>query len=297
MTRRTRSSRFLAGSTALLAALLSVPVAGAQQAQNPSPMVEHTRAHPRLAEQAPPGRREALDLGTLFVPERLQIAPGRRTSVPLLVMFHGGTWLPEAAGSRLKMAVLGVQLSAGSGSYASALADPARFPALLAAAEQKLGVRVAPVVLAGWSAGCGGIRELLKHRSTFDRVDRIIAIDGIHTDYASGKPGPLESELETTKLQGWLEFARGAVAGRRRLLIIHTEIFPGTYASTTETADWLLKELGVKRHAVLEWGPTGTQRVSDTRAGRLRVQGYVGNTAPDHVDLLQSLIAWVRMVR
>jgi len=30
-------------------------------AQNPSPMVEHTRAHPRLAEQTPPGRREALD--------------------------------------------------------------------------------------------------------------------------------------------------------------------------------------------------------------------------------------------
>jgi hypothetical protein len=45
--------------------------ARAQQAQNPSPMVEHTRPHPRLAEARPPGRREELALGTLFVPQRL----------------------------------------------------------------------------------------------------------------------------------------------------------------------------------------------------------------------------------
>ena len=48
----------------------------AQQAQNPSPMVEHTRAHPRLAEARPPGRREGLELGTLFVPERLASKAG-----------------------------------------------------------------------------------------------------------------------------------------------------------------------------------------------------------------------------
>ena len=32
--------------------------AHAQQPQNPSPMVEHTRAHARFKEQSPPGRRE-----------------------------------------------------------------------------------------------------------------------------------------------------------------------------------------------------------------------------------------------
>jgi hypothetical protein len=297
MTRATRFVNVVVGAAVLAAAALRPPVCDAQQSQNPSPMVEHTRAHPRLAEGLPAGRRETLELGTLFVPERLKVAPGRRQAVPLLVVFHGGTWLPEAAGARLKMAVLGVQLGAGSGSYASALADPARFPGLLAEAERRIGARFAPITLAGWSAGCGGIRELLKQPVTFERVDRIVAIDGIHTDYVSGKPGPLESDVEGTKLQNWLRFAKDAAAGRRRLLIVHTEIFPGTYASTTETADWLLHELGLRRRAVLQWGPMGTQRVSDTRSGRLRVQGYVGNTAPDHVDLLQALEEWVRMVR
>jgi hypothetical protein len=288
--------RWVVTAAAALVGLQAVSGARAQQAQNPSPMVEHTRAHPRLAEQAPPGRREPLDLGTLFVPERVAIKAGQKKPVPLVVMFHGGTWLPEAAGSRLKRAVIAIQLAAGSGSYASALADPGRFAAMLSAAERKVGVRFQPVTVAGWSAGCGAIRELLKQPASMERVERIVAIDGIHTDYVGGTPGPLESQLETSKLQGWLRFAREAIAGRRRMLITHSEIFPGTYASTTETSDWLIRELGLRRHAVLEWGPMGTQRVSDTRAGRLRIQGYVGNAAPDHLDQLQALVEWLRLV-
>src|SRR5437773_1407822 len=60
--------------TAALAVLLAeafqpVWFALAQQPQNPSPMVEHTRTHPRLTEETQPGRHEKLDLGTLFIPE------------------------------------------------------------------------------------------------------------------------------------------------------------------------------------------------------------------------------------
>jgi hypothetical protein len=121
------------------------------------------------------------------------------------------------------------------------------------------------------------------------KVDRVIAIDGIHTDYVDGKPGPLESRLETGKLEPWLALAREAMAGRKRLLVLHTEIFPGTFASTTETADWLIRELGLRRRAVARWGPMGAMLLSDTRAGRLRIQGYAGNSAPDHVDLLHAL--------
>ena len=282
---------------ALAVVLMACSSSWAQQAQNPSPAVEHTRAHPRLEEQTPPGRREPLEVGSLFLPTRLAFKPGQKKPVPLVVMFHGGSWLPEAAASRLKTAIITVQLAAGSGSYTTAFANPDRFAALLAAAEAKAGVRFKPVTVAGWSAGCGAIRELFKQPASMERIERILAVDGIHTDYVSGTPGPLESQLETSKLEGWLRFAREAMAGRRRLLIIHTEIFPGTYASTTETADWLLRQLGLTRHAVLKWGPMGTQRLSDTHAGRFRVQGYAGNTGPDHVDLLEALVEWLRLLR
>ena len=71
----------------------------------------------------------------------------------------------------------------------------------------------------------------------------MICIDGVHTDYADGKPGPLESSLTEDNLQVWLHFGRDALAGRKRFMLTHSEIFPGTYASTTETADYLLKQL------------------------------------------------------
>jgi hypothetical protein len=267
----------------------------AQQAQNPSPMVEHTRAHPRLAETRPPGRREALELGTLFLPERLVPKPGGARTAPLAVVFHAGTWLPEVAGHEAGTAVIGVQLPASSGGYAAAVAEAGRFPSLLEEAERKAGVRFRPITLVGWSAGCGALRELLPQPDAVSRVDRAIAIDGIHTDYVDGKPGPLESRLETAKLGPWLAFAREAVAGRKRLLVLHTEIFPGTFASTTETADWLVRELGLRRRAVARWGPMGTVMLSDTRAGHLRIQGYAGNSAPDHMDLLHALPDLLRM--
>lgn len=267
----------------------------AQQAQNPSPMVEHTRPHPRLAEAKPPGRREELALGTLFVPQRLTPKAGATKTLPLLIVFHAGAWLPDVAGDAVGSAVVGVQMRAGSSGYAAAVAETGRLPSLIEEAERKAGARLRPVTVAGWSAGCGAIRELLRQPDAVARIDRVLAIDGIHTDYVDGRPGPLESRLETGKLEPWLAYAREAVAGRKRLLVLHTEIFPGTFASTTETADWLLGELRLKRRPVARRGPMGTVVLSDTRAGRLRVQGFAGNSAPDHVDLLHALPDLLRM--
>jgi hypothetical protein len=87
------------------------------------------------------------------------------------------------------------------------------------------------------------------------------------------------------------------MAGRKRLIVTHSEIFPGTYASTTETADFLLARLGLKRRAVLKWGPMGTQQLSETRAGKFLLLGYAGNSAPDHVDQLHSLPVFLKWLR
>lgn len=279
-----------AGIAAVLA-MAAASIVPAQQPQNPSPMVEHTRPHRRLAETRPDGTRAALAVGTLFVPERLA---GRR-SAPLLVAFHAGEWIPEVAGNHLGMAVISVQLNAGSGGYAAAVEDGARFPSLIAEAQRKAGLRFGEITLAGWSAGCGALRELLRQPEAISRVSRVLAIDGIHTDYADGRPGPLESRIDTAKLEPWVAFAREAMAGRKRLLVLHTEIFPGTFASTTETADYLIRELGLRRRPVARAGPMGTVVLGETRSGHLCILGVAGNSAPDHVDLLHALPDLLRM--
>jgi hypothetical protein len=263
----------------------------AQMAQNPSPMVEHTREHPRLTKQTPPGRRVDLGLGRLFVPQRVKHTRGVR----LLWFFHGGDWLPEvAAAQQQNMAVISVQAGAGSGTYAKLFADPQRFPKLITEAEDKSGLRFGEIDLGGWSAGCGALREILKDAISYQRVSRVLCIDGIHTGYVNGTPGPQESQIDTDNLQVWLQIGRDAMAGKKRLLITHSEIFPGTFASSTETADYLLREWGLRAHGVVKWGPMKTQILSEVKRGGLLVMGFAGNSAPDHVDELHSLPGYLR---
>ena len=277
-------------SRIILSALLAVSTAQAQQAQNPSPMVEHTRTHPRLKEQTPPGRREKLALGTLFIP-----AGTKPTAI--LFFFHGGTWLPEVAAVRNKVAVVTVQAGSGSATYARLFEDPARFPALVKEAEDKAATHFAKVLLGGWSAGCGAVRQILKSPEGYSRTAAALMIDGIHTDYVDGKPGPLESKIGPENLAIWQQLGHDAIAGRKRAIVTHSEIFPGTFASTTETADYLLRQLNLTRRPVLKWGPMGLQQLSEARAGSFLVIGYAGNSAPDHVDQLHSLPTYLKWLR
>jgi arylsulfatase A-like enzyme len=258
--------------------------------QQPSPMVEHARSHPRLKEERPAGRREELRLGTLFLPEGLRLTG----QVPLFIHFHGGSWLPEAAAAKVgNTAAISVQRGSGSAVYAEPFTDPDTFRRLLQEAESKAGVRFGPITLTAWSAGYGAVREILRQPEHYQRVDNVLLIDGLHTSYVTGRPGPLESQLVTDGLSPFVQFARDASAGRKRLLITHSEIFPGTFASTTETADYLLGQLGLTRKAVLQWGPMGTQQLSEGSKGSLSVLGFAGNSAPDHVDQLHALPEWL----
>ena len=264
----------------------------AQQAQNPSPMVENTRSHQRLKEETPPGRRETLELGALYLP------PSVKGQSPLFIHFHGGTWLPEVAAARVGgTAVISIQIGSGSSVYAKPFMDAQLFGRLIAEAESKFGAKFSPITLTAWSAGYGAVREVLKVPEHYARIDRVLLIDGLHTGYAGGKPGtgPSQSStLETDNLDIFLKFARDAVAGRKQMIVTHSEIFPGTFASTTETTDWLVAQLGLQRKPVVKWGPMGTQQLSEVRAGKLLIVGYAGNSAPDHVDQLHSLAVYLK---
>jgi hypothetical protein len=265
----------------------------AREGQNPSPMIDNTCAHPRVKEEKPEGQREKLEVGTLFLPAKLK----REGKMPLFVHFHGGSWLPEVAAAANDAAVVGVQLGSGSGVYAKPFEDAALFGRLLKEAETKAGVQFDPVGLTGWSAGYGAVREILKVPEHYERVRFVVLIDGMHTGYVNGKPGPLESGLTTEGLDVFVKFARDAVAGKKQMIVTHSEIFPGTFASSTETADYLLKQLQLRRQAVLKWGPMQMQQLSEARQGNFTLMGFAGNSAPDHVDQLHSLPDYLKWLR
>lgn len=272
----------------------------AQSSQNPSPMVEHIREHPRLEKKEIPGQRLKLSLGQLFIPEKWASAsatPGssEATTKPptkLVLAFHCGNWIPEIAVSQLQTPVpcITFQLGSGSAKYAQPFQDdPELLKLLLTQAEEKLSVTVDELILVGWSAGYGAVGELLKSDSSEQLCSSVLLIDGLHASYVDGKPGPQESKLVTDSLQPFLKFASKASKSEKRMIVLHSEIFPGTFASTTETADWLINQLQLKRTPVLKWGPMRTQQVGETQQGKLQIRAFAGNSAPDHVDLLHGM--------
>jgi hypothetical protein len=286
---------------ALLAITLSLPTIAAAQEntpppapQNPSPMVELTRAHDRIPERELAGSNRTFE-GPLGKPVAVFIPATARTAkaIRLVVHFHGSAFLPAFAVSQLKggYAVASVQLGAGNGIYDRNFSDPAAFDSLRAAfvrtVANALGrpVTVRSVILSGFSAGHGAIRAILRDSAHFAAVDAVLLLDGLHTGYEpEGKVIHEGARLNESNLLEFLRFARAAREGRKRFLITHSEIFPGTFASTTETANYLLTQLGMTRKAVLQWGPLGMQQTSEARSGRFVVLGFAGNSAPDHID-------------
>ncbi len=281
------------------ASSVSAPSVGAARGQNPSPMVETTRAHERLERvelngtsltfPGPGGRDVEVFVPSAFSPT----APAT-----LVVHFHGAAWIPEqaVAGLRRNAVSAVVNLGAGSTRYDRAFGDPQVFSQLVNSIVHAVSrvaetdIRIEPLVLTAYSAGHGAIRAILRDPAHFAAVDAVLLLDGMHTSYIPERQVLAEGgRLDESNLVAFAEFGRAAVAGEKRLLVTHSEIFPGTFASTTETADWLLDRLGLRRTAVLEWGPRGMQQLSVASAGGFELLGYAGNSAPDHVDHFHAM--------
>jgi hypothetical protein len=276
-------------------------------AQIPSPMVERSRAHERLEPRELAGIRVTLD-GPLakpvdiFVPEKAR----RATAPHLVIYFHGAAFIPAFAVSQLgdDHLVASMTLGAGSGVYDRAFSNPAVYDTLLATIQRRLvdtlahAVHFRDVTLVGFSAGHGAIRAILRDSTHFREVNAVLLLDGMHTSYVpEGTVMEKGGAIDSTNLLAFARFARAAMRGEKRFVVTHSEIFPGTFASTTETADFLLEALGVKRTPVLKWGPRGMQQTSEARAGAFHILGFAGNSGPDHIDHAQGLPEFLRLVR
>lgn len=263
--------------------------------QYPSPMSDSTRPHPRVERYEVPGRRAALSLGTLYIPPSFDAA---RPFV-LIVHFHGAPWLVEHhVREKMPNAVLvTIQIGSGSRVYADAFADAAKFGPLLAEVSAKLAELTGKpaawdsITLSSFSAGYGAIRSILTQPEAAGRIERIVLADSLHASYVGDAAAPRAADLpvDESALEPFAMFAREAADGRKRMCVTHSEVYPGTYASTTETANVLLRLVALTRAPVLKQGPVGMQQLSEAGRGGFHVAGYAGNSAPDHMDHLYAL--------
>ncbi len=230
-----------------------------QMGQFPSPMVEHIRAHQRIENKEVPGVSIVLK-DALSKPVEICFADRGDESAPmdLLIHFHGAGYVPKHAvyRSRHPLLLAVVNLGSGSSVYENAFQNKSAFPRLIdtiyqTSSERKAAtIKPSRVYLSSFSAGYGAIRAILQDHTS--AVDGILLLDSLHTGYVPprrvlAQGGTLNGE----NLKDFIGYAQLAMDNKKKFLITHSEIFPGTYASTTETTDYLIRSLGLQRHSVL----------------------------------------------
>ena len=291
-----RSLLFIFGILATTASILAQPAR-----QDPSPMTDSTRPHPRIAKIEVAGKRVALQSlkgATLFTSAKFK----SRASVPLIIHFHGAPWLVERhiAVETPRAALITVQLGAGSSAYGRPFADAGLFPKLIDEARKELGdvKSWSSITLTGFSAGYGAIRAILRQPENYTKITNVLLLDGIHASYEpEGKVLADGGVIAPADLDSFVEFAKDAVAGKKTFVLTHSEIFPGTFVSTTECTEYLLRQINIKRVPKLREGPMGMQQLSAIRREQFFVFGYAGNSAPDHVDFLHAMPFWFKFLQ
>ncbi|RPI26000.1 MAG: hypothetical protein EHM61_12860 [Acidobacteria bacterium] len=277
------------------------------RSQNPSPMQETARTHGRVQEKPWKGLHLILT-EPLTKPVDLFLAKERRRGrLHLLVHFHGAAFVLQNA--LLDMgndwAGINVQLGSGSRVYEEPFSDPARFRALIAAGQTALGrqlgveVRFDRIVLSGFSAGYGAVEAILTDPGNYNQVDAVLLLDGIHASYVpEGRVLSEGGKIREEDMRVFTALARDAARPdtRKRFVMTHSEIFPGTFVSTTEATDYVLQKLPLRRVPVLRWGPRGMQQISEARRGHFQVLGFAGNTAPDHIDHIHALGHFLKLL-
>src|SRR5207248_3461761 len=153
--------------------------------------------------------------------------------------------------------------------------------------------KVRRVIVSSFSAGFGGVRELLKDPAAFARIDAIVMADSIYAGYAGD---PAQRQVDPKNMEGFVRFAEEAAAGRKWFVLSHCRLQPDGYASTAETADYLIEKLGGKREMVSEpWPDPALTLESRFRQGHFEAYGFAGTMGADHVRHLHAL--WVLLGR
>ena len=294
-----RSSEHLVSYKAIVIALLlfqvivtacSIKKNNTNIAQNPSPMQDFIRAHDRVSIDECIGKRIGWMLGDkkvqLFIPQTIS----NDSPNDLIIHFHGNPRVTEFSICKSPdQILLTVTGGFGSRSYEQLFDQRSNFTTLLDHIEKETGIsQFASITISGWSAGYGAIRAILVHHE--EQISNVILLDGIHASYIPENQVLHEGgQIDASDLKEFLDFAKKAVQGEKKMLITHSSIFPGTYASTTESTQYLIDQLSLKRTPVLVNGPVGMQQVGVVQSNGLTILSFAGNTAPDHIDHIHGL--------
>jgi hypothetical protein len=214
----------------------------------------------------------------------------------LLIHFHGAPAAMEPAFEKSGVGgVLAIlNLGTGSGKYEDAFQTGGAFGELVQRISEVVremcpgtAAPVKRIALSGWSAGYGSVWRILDRQSDADRVDAVLLADGLHAGFDPEKKH--ERVVNWAQMAAFMLYADRAVAGEKLMAITHSSIAT-PYASTTETASFLLQQQNVTKVTANIPGPRPNMTLLyRADRGDFHVQGYAGDDKPAHCDHLHAI--------
>ena len=214
------------------------------------------------------------------------------SSNPILIHFHGAieTTRHALARSQYRGTLVIVNFPGLSSAYSKPFIDnPKLIQAILQHATGKnndaTNTEPPRIILSSFSAGYGAIREVLKTPEHFEQIEAIVTADSIYAGLEMESPERIVSKND---MKEFLRFAELAAKGEKQFVLSHSsQTTP--YASTTETADYLMHQLKITRVA-----DSSTQRplftqTSKAQQGKFTVLGFSGESGQHHMQHLHQI--------
>lgn len=222
-------------------------------------------------------------MGQFIVPQKGGFT--KNGSFDVMIHFHAHEAVRKEWVQVMDGAVLvGITLGTGSGPYEEKFRAKDAFERLVRDVEQAVAeetgrdrVHARKIGVSAWSAGYGAVEGILRSSYGKRNVDSVVLLDALHSGYRG-------DSLNEAQLEPFIDFGRRAARGQRFMFVSHSSIIPPGYASTTETANFLVHELGGKPRATKprSGDPMGLDLIARYTLDSFHVRGYGGNDKMDH---------------
>ncbi|MCA9622485.1 MAG: hypothetical protein KC731_25860, partial [Myxococcales bacterium] len=202
----------------------------------------------------------------------------------LVLHLHGGEGARRSiVAAGLSPVLVTVDAGIGSRAYAEAFYGPEPLEEILAATRAALApAKLRHLVLSSWSAGYGGIREMLAQHPTVPSA--VVLLDSVHAGYE-----PDGETLVRVGLTPFVNLFDRALHDEATVVLTHSAIVPPSYASTTEVADFLLGEVGGRRSYGGLTPSHGVELKTRYDQASLHLRGYTGTGKGAHCAHLAML--------
>lgn len=236
---------------------------------------------------------------TLFLPAGWSVRPSGEAE--LSIHFHGTAWFAVQEhvrrGSMMPFASFNVPGS--SDGFAAAFRDPGAFDRLLDGAAREMvargapvGTRIARVQLSSFSAGYAAVREILRHPSNVDRIERVVLADSLYAPDDPATAGTDVRRPDVSALQPFIDFARLAADGKKTFLATHSSVPPLRSITPWTNLETIARHIDpalVPAAVGDDTGPPEFPLVSRIDRGRFHVWRYGGDNTDAHLTHLRHV--------